>query len=131
MPAACSVPYRPKSPQPDGTEEAIARDGQIRLWWDETPVDLFFDYEPLHADAARNRKTVPFADTRIPVLGPVELAAFKAMFDRTRDWADIEAMVGASTLDVDAVRETLETLLPAGDERFARLDEAVRRAAAA
>jgi hypothetical protein len=74
---------------------------------------------------------VPFAGTRIPVLGPVELAAFKAMFDRTRDWADIEAMVGASTLDVDAVRATLQALLPADDERFARLDEAVRRATAA
>ena len=71
----------------------------------------------------------PFAGTKIPVLGPVELAAFKAMFDRTRDWADIEAMVGASTLDVDAVRATLEGLLPAGDGRFARLDEAVRRGA--
>ena len=62
------------------------------------------------------------------MLGPVELAIFKAMFDRTRDWADIEAMVGASTLDVDEVRESLSSLLPADDERFARLDEAVRRA---
>ena len=45
-------------------------DGQVRLWWDETPIDLFFDYVPVHEDAARNRRTVPFADTRIPVLGP-------------------------------------------------------------
>ena len=29
--------------QPPGTVERIARDGQIRLWWNETPVDLFFD----------------------------------------------------------------------------------------
>ena len=121
----------PEIAQPPGTEETIAAEGQIRLWWDETPVDLFLDYVPLHADAARHRRTVPFAGTKIPVLGPVELAAFKAMFDRTRDWADIEAMVGASTLDVDAVRATLEGLLPADDERFARLDEAVRRGAPA
>jgi hypothetical protein len=70
---------------------------------------------------------VPFAGTRIPVLGPVELAVFKAMFDRTRDWADIEAMLSAETLDVDAVEETLRTLLPDGDERFARLRDAVAR----
>lgn len=25
--------------QPAETAETIARDGQIRLWWDETPVD--------------------------------------------------------------------------------------------
>ena len=55
--------------RPDGTAETIARDGQIRLWWDETPVDLFFDYEPIHAEAARNRRLVEFAGTRIPILG--------------------------------------------------------------
>ena len=43
--------------RPDGTEEKIARDGQIRLWWDEVPVDLFFDYVPIHGDAARNRRS--------------------------------------------------------------------------
>jgi len=115
--------------RPEGTVEAIATDGQIRLWWDETPIDLFFDYVPVHADAARHARTVPFADTRIPVLGPVELVVFKVMFDRTRDWADIEAMVAAKTVDLDAVRTTLATMLEADDRRFARLDEAVRRAA--
>jgi hypothetical protein len=109
--------------QPPGTAEAIARDGQIRLWWDGTPVDLFFDYDPLHLEAARNRRTVPFEGARIPVLGPVELAAFKVMFDRTRDWADIEAMAERGTLDFDAVRTTLRRMLDEDDARFARLDE--------
>ena len=34
---------------PAGTESRIARDGQVRLWWDDTPVDLFLDYAKLHA----------------------------------------------------------------------------------
>lgn len=110
------------------TPELIARDGQIRLWWEQTPVDLFFDYVPLHADAARNSRLVPFSGERIPVLGPVELAVFKAMFDRTRDWADIEAMLAAETLDVEAVRERLATLIESDDARFERLEEAMRRA---
>jgi hypothetical protein len=114
--------------QPPGTEEVVVRDGQVRLWWDETPVDLFFDSVPVHQDAARHRRTVAFAGTRIPVLGPIELAVFKAMFDRTRDWADIEAMLAAGTVDLDAVRDTLRTMLPADDPRFARLDESLRRA---
>ncbi len=114
--------------QPAGTLETIARDAQIRLWWEETPVDLFFDALPVHADAARNRRDVPFENEWIPVLGPIELAVFKAMFDRTRDWADIEAMLCVATLDLDAVRETLRTMLPGDDERFARIDEAARRA---
>ena len=113
--------------RPEGIEETIARDGQTRLWWDDTPLDLFFDYVPVHEEAARNRRTVPFEGTRIPVLGPVELAVFKAMFDRTRDWADLEAMAAAGTLDVAAVKATLRTLITEDDERFTRLDEAVRR----
>jgi hypothetical protein len=107
--------------QPPGTAETIARDGQIRLWWDGTPVDLFFDYDPVHADAARHRRTVPFEGERIPVLGPIELAVFKVMFDRTRDWADIEAMAERGTLDFGAVRATLRRMLPGGDARLARL----------
>jgi hypothetical protein len=115
---------------PPSTAEVIARDGQVRLWWDGTPVDLFFDYVPVHADAARNRRTVPFEGIRIPVLGPVELAVFKVMFDRTRDWADIEAMLERGTLDLEAVRKALRTMLDAGDERFERLEQAAARAAA-
>jgi hypothetical protein len=108
--------------QPPGTAEAIARDGQIRLWWDETPVDLFFDYIPLHDEAARNRRTVPFEGEQIPILGPVELAVFKVMFDRTRDWADLEAMTEAGTLDIGAVRQAVKSLVGADDARMARLD---------
>jgi len=108
--------------QPPGTAAAIARDGQIRLWWDETPIDLFFDYVPLHEQAARHRRSVPFESEQIPILGPVELAVFKIMFDRTRDWADVEAMHDAGTLDVAAVRRELERLVDTGDDRLARLD---------
>lgn len=119
---------------PDGvawdgqTLERIAAEGQIRIFWDKTPVDLFFNYAPIHDDAARHRRMVPFAGAEIPVLGPVELAVFKAMFERTRDWADIEAMLAAGTLDIDAVREQLGRIVDEGDERFARLDEALRLA---
>lgn len=112
--------------RPPGTAEAIARDGQIRLWWDGTPIDLFFDYDPVHEEAARNRRTVPFEGIRIPVLGPVELAVFKVMFDRTRDWADIEAMAERGTLDFEAACATLRRMLPDDDPRCTRLAEIER-----
>jgi hypothetical protein len=115
--------------QPEGTEERTRRDGQTRLWWEGTPVDLFFDYAPIHDDAARERMVVPFLDGEIPILGPVELAVFKAMFDRTKDWADIEAMIAAQRLDIDAVRQALREMLGSDDHRFARLEEAQRLAA--
>jgi hypothetical protein len=108
--------------------DVIARDGQIRLWWDGTPVDVFFNYAPVHDEAALNRRTVPFEGTKIPVLGPVELAVFKIMFDRTRDWADLEAMADRGTLDFGAARTALRGLLDDDDQRLARL-AAVERAA--
>lgn len=113
---------------PEGTAEVVARDGQVRLWWGETPIDLFFDYAPIHEAAAKHRRTERFGSTRIPVLGPIELAIFKVMFDRTRDWADIEAMLAAETVDADEVRAGLCRMLDPADPRFARLDEALRRA---
>ncbi len=123
-----SDPTRVLSALPEGVlvaEDAarlIARDGQIRLWWDGTPVDLFFDYVPVHADAAAHRRVVPYEGVRIPVLGPVELAVFKVMFDRVRDWADLQEMADAGTLDVDAVSAQVDSMLGPGDPRLARLD---------
>ena len=64
----------------------------------------------------------------IPVLGPVELGAFKAIYARARDWADIEAMIAAETLDLEAVRAELGRMLRSEDPRLERLGEAVRQA---
>ncbi len=49
------------------------------------------------------------------------LAVFKAFFDRTKDWADLEEMSAAGTLDVDAVVGVLVRYLGAEDHRVARL----------
>ena len=109
---------------------AIKRDGQTRLVWDDTPIDLFFSNLPIHDEAERHGRRVPFEGEEIPILGPLELGVFKVIFDRTRDWADIEAMLEAGTLDVDALRERVTELVGDGDPRLARIDEAVRRAEA-
>lgn len=101
---------------------ALIDRGQSRLWWDDTPVDVFLDYAPIHAAAQRNHREVPFAGEVIPVLGPVELAVFKAMFDRTKDWADIEAMVANDAVPLEVVRRELMTMVGPGDPRITRLD---------
>lgn len=100
---------------------AIIESGQARLWWDENPVDVFFDNVPLHETARANSRTVPFAQTEIPILGPVELAAFKALFSRTRDWADIEAMVAARTLDIGSAADGAAAIAGEDDPRVIRL----------
>jgi hypothetical protein len=108
---------------PNGTAEVVAADGQVRLWWDDTPVDLFLDYAPLHAQAARGRRVVPFAGKQIHVLGPVELVLFKALFDRPKDWVDIASVVEAGAVtDPDAVRQGLVELVGPDDARVERWD---------
>lgn len=112
---------------PADADEVIAREKQMRLWWDDTPVDLFFDYAPIHANAARHAQRVPFAGAEIPVLGPVELTVFKAMFDRTKDWADIEAILAARSASVETIRAGLRPMLDDEDPRWSRLEAAASR----
>jgi hypothetical protein len=102
--------------------EEVERVGQVRVFWDDTPVDLFFSTHPFHGRAAATSELVPFADGTIPILGATELAVFKVFFDRTRDWADIEAMVEAGTLDVHAVIGwTVDLLGSDAEPRITRL----------
>jgi hypothetical protein len=95
--------------------------GQTRAWWADTPVDLFFANHPFHDTVAGRVRRVPFAGTRIPVLDCTSLAVFKAFFNRTRDWADLEAMAQAGQLDTDAVGAFLVDLLGKDDPRLERL----------
>jgi hypothetical protein len=78
---------------------AVERDGQVRVWWEETPIDLFLDVHSFHREVAQAVRLVPFEGRTIPVLDCTALAVFKALFDRTKDWADIEEMANAGTLD--------------------------------
>ena len=98
-----------------GTERAIERDGQARLWWDDTPVDVFFSYHPFHDRASRRTHVVPFGADSIPILDCTDLAVFKALFARTKDWADVEAMAEAGSVDGDDALRTVVDLLGADD----------------
>jgi hypothetical protein len=57
----------------------------------------------------------------LPFLGCQDLAVFKAFFNRTKDWADLEAMHEAGTLDVAGVAGVLATFLGSDDDRISRL----------
>lgn len=99
--------------------EAVAHD-QVRLWWDTTPIDVFFAAEQFHFDVAARCRAVPFEGRGIRVLSAEDLAVFKAMFDRTKDWADIEAMVESNAVDLELAAARLADLL-GDDPRVGRL----------
>lgn len=112
---------------PDGvrcTDEDLARihaDGQVRLWWDATPIDLFFNTTEFHERVGERARLEPFLGVEVPFLACRDLAVFKAFFDRTKDWADLEEMAAAGTLDVDAVLGVLVRYLGGSDPRVERL----------
>ena len=95
----------------DADVQAAQRDGQVRVWWDDTPIDLFLDIHRFHAEVAAEVRLVPFEDRTIPVLGCNALAVFKALFDRTKDWADIEEMATAGALDLPRAEASLQRLV--------------------
>jgi hypothetical protein len=99
--------------------DRIERDGQRRFLWDDTPLDLFFSTHRFHAMVQERVELVPF--DAVPIVGAVDLAVFKAYFDRTRDWADIEAMIEAGALDVHAALGWLADLVGPADPRVARM----------
>ena len=99
----------------------LARDGQARLWWGTTPIDLFLNTSTFHEEAAARIRWEPFAGVELPFIACGDLAVFKAFFNRTRDWADLEAMHEAGTLDVAAVVGVLATFLGNDEERIERL----------
>ncbi|MEW6583123.1 MAG: hypothetical protein AB1416_10230, partial [Actinomycetota bacterium] len=103
-------------------------EGQVRVMWGASPVDLFFDTIPFHAACARGARTVPFGDDEIPILSAEHLVVCKVAFDRRKDWIDIEQvlLLTAGELDVGEVRRWLREILGARDPRTRRFDRAVR-----
>jgi hypothetical protein len=102
----------------------LERDGQCRLWWGDNPVDLFFAYDPIHMEMRKQARRVPFAGTTIPILSPEHLAVCKAMFDRRKDWLDIEQMlIATDELDTAEIERWLERMVGKNDPRFQHFGE--------
>lgn len=109
-------------------EALVERDGQTRWRWGRTPIDLFFAYDPLHEAMARAVRRVPFGSARIPILSPEHLVVCKALFDRPKDWLDIEQiLVSEDELDRAEIRGWLARALDQRDPRMERFDELDRR----
>jgi hypothetical protein len=103
----------------------VERDGQTRLDWDGTPVDVFLNNVPLHQAVASAIVWVPLAGREIPVLDCASLAIFKAFFDRTKDWADLEAIAQATPGDINAAAATISELVSPDDPAVKRLESLI------
>lgn len=82
---------------------AISLDGQARLDWDGSYLDVFFATLDFHLEMAQRARLVRFGLVDIPILAPEHLIVCKAIFDRPKDWLDIEEILRWGT-EVDATR---------------------------
>ncbi|MCU1355745.1 MAG: hypothetical protein JWM89_1163 [Acidimicrobiales bacterium] len=101
--------------------ELLQRDGQVRIHWGDTPIDLFLNTTAFHEGVASRAVLRPFRGDDVPFLCCTDLAVFKAFFNRTKDWADLEEMAAAGTLDIARTVGVLTDHLGADDDRIERL----------
>lgn len=104
-------------------EGQLLEHGQARTLWDATYVDLFFDNTPFHEAMAQRAEVQPFGDRRIPVLSIEDLLVCKILFDRGRDWVDVEAVLRTEGEELDDahIDRWLDAFLSQDDPRLARL----------
>jgi len=103
--------------------ELVERE-QVRIDWDGTFVDLFFATDPLHESCRERAVRVEFLGNEVSVLTAEDLVVFKTVYDRRKDWPDIEQIlaVQGSGFDLAYVRRWLERILGPDDSRIARLE---------
>jgi hypothetical protein len=99
----------------------VKHDGQARLDWQGTPIDVFLNNIPLHEAVAASVVWVRLEGRDIPMLDCASLVIFKAFFDRTKDWADIEAIAVATPEDIEDAAATIAELVGADDPAVEKL----------
>jgi hypothetical protein len=100
---------------------AVEKDGQKRLFWDGVPIDVFLNNVPLHEVVADAVVWVPLEGRQVPILDCASLAIFKSLFDRTKDWADLEAIAVATPEDIATATRVVGELVGEDDPAYKRL----------
>lgn len=123
-------------PWTDRDIAAVRRDGQVRLRWPlpeggpTIPLDLFFPQHQLHDAIDERAELVPMLDATVPILSATDLLVFKALFDRRKDWADIEELLRFGKVDVDEAMRWLAAIVGPEDKRLTILAEVIDDVAA-
>jgi hypothetical protein len=63
----------------------------------------------------------PFGDRELPYISATHLTVLKAMFNRSKDWVDIESMLRHGSVDVQRAIGWLVTLQGPDEEAPARI----------
>jgi len=119
--------------EPDAEPEALERqartDGQFRGRVSGMRVDVFVPAIPYYAELEGRSREVILMGRPIRILGADDLAVLKVMFFRTKDLADVEALLRSPEARIDRrfVREKLVSLVGVDEERVRAWDGLVAR----
>ena len=111
----------------EADEARIGRDletqGQTRSMWGDTYVDLFFTDTAFHRSMAENVSYQPFGEAQIPVISAEDLLICKVLYDRPKDWVDIEAVAKTRgpELNTEYMRTWLAEAIGEADPRMDRM----------
>ncbi len=113
-----------------GAAAELRRQHQVRLFWPDpdqpahagTPIDIFIPAHPtFHHRLNRRAEPVSLAGVELSIVTATDLTILKALFDRSKDWVDLEAMLERGVVDGDDACRGLAELLGGGDTRIERL----------
>ena len=85
-------------------------------------VDIFLNTTPYHQEIKNRIQKEEFSGAMMPFLACQDLAVFKVFYNRTKDWADLEEMFQAGTLNITEVRRIIIEYLGEEDERVGKLE---------
>jgi len=99
---------------------------QRLLFWEHTPIHVFFSYDPFHESCKARARQVPFADGEISILSAEDITIFKVIYDRPKDRAEVREVLLClgERMDAAYTLEWLEWLLGGEDARVTSFREA-------
>jgi hypothetical protein len=108
-------------------------DHSVVLSWEQTPIHLFFSYDPFHESCRVRARQVPFADGEIWILSAEDITIFKVIYDRPRDRAEVREVLlcMGERMDVAYTVGWLERILSSEDARVTEFRGAVAELVAA
>jgi len=98
--------------------------GQVRVMWrdPDTPLDLFLPQHPAYHQLVNDRaQPVNFLGVDVLVITATDLMVFKMLFDRSKDWVDIEQLLRAEAGDPDEAASWVASFLGADASQLERL----------
>ncbi|MHB8263753.1 MAG: hypothetical protein ACYDGY_08400 [Acidimicrobiales bacterium] len=98
------------------------KEGQVRIKWGQYKLDIFFANTSFHVAISEHARSVPFLDRQIPIIAEEHLIACKAIFNRPKDWLDIDSMLADAPESLDASETRKWVSIIADTDIIDRLD---------